>query len=74
MNEVEGQATRDDMYGMVVVLSLFGVITALVTVFAAFLLPPPWSAIVAIVSILVAGGCLGAVVSVVRSRQDGQAS
>lgn len=74
MNEVEGQATRDERYPMVVVLSLFGAITALVTVFAAFLLPPPWSAIVAVVSMLVAGGCLGAVVSVARSRQAGQTS
>lgn len=74
MNEIEGQATGDDMRSMVAVLSLFGAITALAAVFAAFLLPPPWSTIVAVVSILVAGGCLGAAVSVARSRQNGDTS
>lgn len=74
MNEIEGQAIGGGIHPMAVVLSLCGALTALAAVFAALLLPSPWSAIAAVLACIVAGGCVGAAVSVVRGRRGGAPS
>lgn len=74
MNELEGPANGGSIHPTAAVLSLCGALTALAAVFAALLLPSPWSAIVAVLACVVAGGCIGAAVSVVRGRRENPAS
>jgi hypothetical protein len=69
MNAIEEQAGHgEDMSRRIATLTLLGVVVALAAVFAAFLLPSPWSAITAVAACVVAGGCVGASVSVARNR------